>query len=223
MLTAFEKITCSVTYGGDLKGGLLNRAYRNAMAIHKFKKPIPNGETNFTMCHAGIKNLKQSTLPNVILYEHQKLKKMNMYLKILALITVVLFATACNNAQNTKEKKEANKEQAIKEDMTALKDEFKGVGDAIGDLFKNEQDNFKESANELLSDIERKIDKTEAKLGDNEKDSKLKKQLMKLREKSDELESKINEMDDSAEEQWAQTKDDVEKKFNELKKEIENL
>mgnify|MGYP006304536099 CR=1 FL=1 len=175
------------------------------------------------MCHTSRKFLNISCFGNVKHYEHQKLEKMNMYLKILTLIAVVLFTTACNNAQNSKEKKETDKEQITQKDMSALKNEFKGVGDAIGDLFKNEQDNFKESANEVLSDIKLKVDKTEAKLSNNEEDSKLKEQLRKLREKSDDLESKINELDDSAEEEWAQTKDDIEKKFNDLKKEIENL
>ncbi|MBS3806191.1 MAG: hypothetical protein KGY60_01690 [Bacteroidales bacterium] len=49
-----------------------------------------------------------------------------------------------------------------------MKAELKDVADAIGDLFIIEQENFKESANEVLEDLDRKIGDMKSKLSGQE-------------------------------------------------------
>lgn len=129
---------------------------------------------------------------------------------------LIIAMAACGQQANDNNTKEAGTDQ--NEAWEDFKAEMEEVGDAIGDLFQEEEDQFQESANEVLGDIERKIDKYKAELSGEERD-----QLNKLEAKADDLEKKINELDEEAEEEWAEAKADIEEDFKEIKNDIDKM
>lgn len=140
----------------------------------------------------------------------------------LALFTTLISLTVYS-CSNSAEKENKKSKQENQEQYADLKQEMNEVGDAMTDLFHNEQDNFKESAKEVIGDLDRNIRKYKSKLTGDENKSDMETKLRSLERKADDLESKINKADDQSEEQWAQTKEDVREKFEELKADINNL
>src|SRR6056297_635406 len=86
-------------------------------------------------------------------------KQKNMWKKASVFILTVFVGvafTSCNNSSEKSAEEQSKSER--KEQLKDLKQEMKDVGDAIGDLFRDEKDNFKESATEVVDDLNRKID-----------------------------------------------------------------
>lgn len=143
------------------------------------------------------------------------MKKINL-LKTLLFSFLILATAGCGQQSNDNKTQEGETDQ--NEAWEDFKAEMQEVGDAIGDLFQKEEDQFQESANEVLGDIERKIDKYKAELSGEERE-----ELNKLEAKADDLEKKINEMDEKAEEEWAEAKADIEEGFRDIKNDIDKM
>ena len=143
------------------------------------------------------------------------MKKIDLLKTLLASFLILVVAGCGQQANNTNDNDSDMKNNEAWEDFKA---EMQEVGDAIGDLFQEEEDQFQESANEVLGDIERKIDKYKAELSGEERE-----ELNKLEAKADDLEKKINEMDEKAEEEWAEAKADIEEGFRDIKNDIDKM
>lgn len=150
-----------------------------------------------------------------------KLRIMKTRFVLLGLIGILSFGfIACNQ---TKKSGKDNSEKENQEQFEDLKSELNEVGDAIGDLFTKERDNFKESANEVLDDLERNIGEIKDKISSSDHPDQLKERLERLEKRADNLEKELNELDDKAEEEWDKAKEEIEKNFNALKSDIKSL
>jgi len=133
------------------------------------------------------------------------MKKKNLLKLLLGSFLIFAIAGCGQQGNNTAEEDTDTNQNEAWEDF---KEEMGEVGDAIGDLFQKEEDQFQESANEVLGDVERKIDKYKAELSGEERE-----ELNKLEAKADELENEINELDSKAEEEWDEAKANIEEGF----------
>ena len=145
--------------------------------------------------------------------------KTNFFKLLSITFTIAIFSLALPSC----DKKEEDNSSEVKQELTDLKKEVKDVGNSIGDLFNKEQDNFSDAANEVLGDLDRKIDKIKLEIKNGNDDPNLAEQLNKLEAKADNLEKEISKLDEKTEEELIQAKENLKKGFNELKNDIEAM
>ncbi|WP_291860008.1 hypothetical protein [Marinilabilia sp.] len=147
---------------------------------------------------------------------------MNRELLLFAVVAILSFGfISCNSAQKKQDEKKVS--DAVEENYEGLKEELNDVGTAISDLFETEKADFKSTADEVLDDIDRKVETIKQKISGTEDDGSLKNKLHKLEQEADNLEKELKELDDKTEEEWNKARQNIEDGFKNLKRDVEEF
>ena len=130
----------------------------------------------------------------------------------IASFSVLAIAFFTLNACNTQSAKTTDNDQT-EENIENLKEELRDVGQAIDQLAENENQDFKNEAQNIIDKFNRNIENFENKMKDSgEKiDDETQEKINDMKAKSNELEAKLDNLGDNTKENW-----------NELKKEMKH-